>query len=42
MNTAELVDKVAAQTGMARDGVRKVLDAVCSGLLQRRPRTAKR
>jgi len=28
MNTAELVDEVAAQTGMAKDGVRKVLDAV--------------
>ena len=28
MNTAELVDAVAAQTGMGKDGVRKVLDAV--------------
>ena len=28
MNTTELVDEVAAQTGMAKDGVRMVLDAV--------------
>jgi nucleoid DNA-binding protein len=41
MNTAELVDEVAAQTGMAKDGVRKVLDAVL-GAVQRRRRLVRR
>jgi DNA-binding protein HU-beta len=34
MNTAELVDEVAAQTGMAKDGVRKVLDAVLGAVAE--------
>jgi DNA-binding protein HU-beta len=34
MNTAELVDEVATQTGMAKDGVRKVLDAVLGAVAE--------